>query len=134
MRKPEGAGLHTKTFNSPKRHMIALQKSNTRKYKQDSEKSREIAASSIVKKDYSFYSKEDPHLWNESSKLSQKHSKYSHLNNDPAKTFKKTVRNIKDIQRQEKEDRLNQHLYSVVKSKQDVQEAYALRRLERMVQ
>jgi hypothetical protein len=42
-------------------------------------------------------------MWNETSKLSPEMSRFSHENIDPKKTFKKTIRDLPKVEKQERE-------------------------------
>ena len=100
-----GAGVHTGQFNTLERHLAAIQVSNKRTYTPEGEAEREINLKSIETKNFMYYNRMD-NLWNESFRLTPNIAKYSHLNVDANSTFKKTVRNLKQIESEEKEEKV----------------------------
>lgn len=93
----ESAGIKCDELNSEKRHYVALSKSNKRTYKEKDETERDIAQSNIKVKDFYYFYKKG-NLWNETSKLSPQILKYSHENVHPTKSFKKTIRDLAQVE------------------------------------
>ena len=72
-------------------------------------------------------------IWNETSKLSPEISRFSHENIDPKKTFKKTIRDLPKVEKQEREDKFQEAFNKIMKEKQDGFERYSARKLERFI-
>ena len=77
--------------------------SNKRTYKPKDETEREVLGKDgVQKKDYHYFNKSE-NTWNDLHHLSPRLMKFSSHNVDPLKTFKKTIRDLKQL----KEDELN---------------------------
>jgi hypothetical protein len=60
-------------------------------------------------------------------------ARYSHLNNDPKTTFKKTVKNIRAIEEGQKQEREHQKYQTLMHNRAETAERYNNRKLERLV-
>jgi hypothetical protein len=100
------AGMPSVEYNSVNRHEDTLSKSNKRTYRAKDENQRVILRNEIQAKDFYYYNKKDKScLWNETSKLVPSIQLYSHENIDPAKTFKKSIRDLPKVEMQERHDK-----------------------------
>jgi triacylglycerol esterase/lipase EstA (alpha/beta hydrolase family) len=133
MQEISASGLSSSNLNSVKNHDTKIMVSNKRTFKPKDETEREaLGKNQVQSKDFRYFNRRE-NAWNDLRHMSPKLLKYSSHNVDPVRTFKKTLRDLKQLKEDELHDKKNKHFEFVQQARNQTLDRLSSRKLERFI-